>query len=183
MGTRASVPAFRVPSGSSSVVAAAVDRLAELDSIVAGVAEKDRESAERSAHVLEDQEKFLAAFHNVCEGEVRPAMQAVLERLQHAGGGGVIEEHQGGEPRFPEPGFTLWMSLKGEIVGGPRPDRHPYLQLEADVARRQVQVSEGDIWRGAGGGRSGRIGVWQLSELTSDRVIQELVAIARRAAG
>ncbi len=112
------------------------DRLAELDSLVARIANKDRESAERTADFLEAQEKFVAAFHNVCEREVRPAMQAVLERLQHAGGGGVIEEHSGGEPRFPEPGLTLWMSLKGGIAGGPRPDRHPYLQLAADFATR-----------------------------------------------
>ncbi|MGA7419333.1 MAG: hypothetical protein WBW80_15160 [Acidimicrobiales bacterium] len=74
------------------------------------------------------------------------------------------------------------MSLEGGIVGEPRVDREPYLQLEANVAGRNIEVTEGDMWRGAGGKRSGPVGHWQLSELTKDRVIQELLAIARRSA-
>jgi hypothetical protein len=74
------------------------------------------------------------------------------------------------------------MSLEGEIVGDPRSDREPYLQLEANVASRDIETSEGDMWRGAGGKRSGPLGHWQLSELTQEQVIQELLAIARRSA-
>lgn len=72
------------------------------------------------------------------------------------------------------------MSLEGDIVDEPRADREPYLQLEADIGGRRVQVSEGDMWRGAGGKRSGRTGEWQLSELAHDRVVQELLEIAQR---
>lgn len=74
------------------------------------------------------------------------------------------------------------MSLEGEIVGDPRSDREPYLQLEANVSSRDIEISERDMWRGAGGKHSGPLGHWQLSELTQERVIQELLAIARRSA-
>lgn len=136
-----------------------------------------------NARALDEQEEFATGFRTACQTEVRPAMQAVLERLQSTGGGGIIEGHPGGEPRFPGPSLTLWMSLAGEIVGAPRADRCPYLEIEADVAKRRAQVSEGDMWLGGGGGRSGRAAQWQLPELTYERVVQELLSIARRAAG
>jgi hypothetical protein len=69
------------------------------------------------------------------------------------------------------------------MEGEPRPDRYPYLQLEADVERRKVQVDEGDMWRGAGGHSSGRAGAWDVAELTRDRITRELLAIVGRAAG
>jgi hypothetical protein len=74
------------------------------------------------------------------------------------------------------------MSLQGTIGDAPRPDRHPYLELEADVDRRLVQVSEGDMWRGGGGGRSGRVDALPLTGLTHDHITQELLRIARRSA-
>src|SRR5262249_26920616 len=58
-----------------------------------------------------------------CVNEVRPAMRAVLQRLQRLGGDGLVEEHPGGEARFRKPGLALWMSLKDKIAGKPRPDR------------------------------------------------------------
>jgi hypothetical protein len=109
-------------------------------------------------------------------------MFAVLARLRELGGDGQIEEHPGGEARFRNPRLTLWMSLNGPIVGEPRLDRYPYLQLEADVERRQVQVDEGDMWRGVGGHSSGRVATWGTADLTKQRVTEELLAIARRAA-
>jgi hypothetical protein len=132
---------------------------------------------------LEAGQKFLDEFAKACATEVRPAMDAVLERLRQLGGDGLVEEHSGGEARFPNPRLTLWVSLKGEIVGEPRLDRFPYLQLEADVERRKVQVDEGDMWRGAGGHSSGRVGAWDVDELRRDRIIKELLAVALRAAG
>jgi hypothetical protein len=72
------------------------------------------------------------------------------------------------------------MSLEGAIVGEPRADREPYLQLEADVAGHEVHVFEGDMWRGKGGNRSGRIGTWRLEDLTRDHIVAELVEIAER---
>ena len=158
------------------------DPLAQFDTIVAEVAQRDRQLAEQDHEEHEAMQRFLAEFQAVCESEVRPAMEAVLKRLRDHGGGGVIEEHPGGEARFRRPSLFLWMSLQGDIVGEPRADREPYLQLEADVERRVIEVSEGDMWRGVGGKRSGRIGTWQISYLTREHIIDELLAIARRAA-
>jgi hypothetical protein len=74
------------------------------------------------------------------------------------------------------------MPLAGEIVGAPRVDRCPYSEVEADVAKRRAQVSEGDIWRGGRGRRSGRAAERQLPEITYERAAQELLSIARPAA-
>jgi hypothetical protein len=158
------------------------DPLAGIDLIVADVARRSQEAAERDVHEVGDRENFLTGFQAACETNVLPAMHAVLDRLKKAGGGGVIEEHRGDEPRFPTPRLTLWMSLEGTIGDSPRPDRHPYLELEADVDHRLVQVSEGDMWRGGGGGRSGRVDALPLCDLTHDHITQELLRIARRSA-
>jgi hypothetical protein len=158
------------------------DPLAGIDLIVADVARRNQEAAERGVHEVDDRDRFLTDFQTACESNVLPAMHAVLDRLKKAGGGGVIEEHRGDEPRFPTPRLTLWMSLEGKIDDVPRPDRHPYLELEADVDRRLVQVSEGDMWLGGGGGRSGRVDALPLSDLTHDHITQELLRIARRSA-
>ncbi len=159
------------------------DPLEGFGPVLAAVAQRDRDSEVRSADRVEAGQKFLDAFAAACVTEVRPAMSAVLERLRQLGGGGLVEEHSGNEARFRNPCLTLWMSLKGEIDGEPRLDRHPYLQLEADVERRKVQVDEGDMWRGAGGHSSGRVAAWDVGELTRQRVINELLAVARRASG
>jgi hypothetical protein len=147
------------------------------------VAQSDRDSTDLTADRLQTGQKFLDDFATACKTEVRPAMEAVLERLRQLGGGGSVEEHPGGEARFRSPRLALWMSLKGEIVGAPRLDRHPYLQLEADVEQRKVMVDEGDMWRGAGGHSSGRVGTWEVPDLTRERITGELLAIAQRAAG
>jgi hypothetical protein len=160
----------------------ATDPLADLGPLLAAVAQRDRDSAEFTADRIDAGQKFLDDFASVCETEVRPAMDAALERLRQLGGGGLLEVHPGGEPRFRSPGLTLWMSLKGEMVGEPRQDRYPYLQLEADPERRKVQVDEGDRWRGAGGNSSGRVATWDVADVTRQRVTEELLAVARRAA-
>ena len=157
------------------------DPLAEFDEIVEWVTQNDRQLADRDRRKRAEEQAFLVAFQLACQAEVRPAMETVLDRLRRDGGGGLIEEHPGGEARYRHPCLILWMSFQGEIVGEPRPDREPYLQLEADVVRRDIQVSEGDMWRGAGGMRSGRVGHWELSELSKHRITDELLAIARRA--
>src|ERR1700733_7274761 len=90
------------------------DPLAGFDTIVAKVAQTDRDSAETSAHHLDEQHKFLVAFQTVCQREVRPAMEAVLARLKGDGGGGLIEEHAGSGARVRQPRLVLWMSLEGE---------------------------------------------------------------------
>jgi len=163
-------------------LAAGNDPLAALGPIVAAVAESDRRSSELTADRREAAQKFLEDFATACAAEVKPAMAAVLERLCQLGGGGLIEEHPGGEARFRSPCVALWMSLKGEIVGEPHLDRYPYLRLEADVEALKVQVDEGDMWRGAGGNSTGRAGTWDMVDLTRRRVTEELLAVAQRAA-
>ncbi len=161
----------------------AADPLAELDTILAGVARQDEAGAARVAAQEAATAAFRAAFAEACTREAKPAMEAVTERLRRLGGDGLVVEHPGGEARFREPSLVLWMSLEDAIDGDPRPDRLPYLQLEADAATQEVQVIEGDMWRGAGGNRSGRVGAWKVDEVTAGHVTRELLAIARRAAG
>lgn len=175
--------AGETPEGTGGVAAAGGgDPLAELDTILADVAQRDRQAAEDSAHEHDAERQFAADFKRICQQEVRPAMEAVLERLRRNGGGGVIESHEGGEARVRTPRLMLWMSLEGDIVGEPRYDRHPYLQLDAEVAKREVEVSEGTMWQGARKGHSGRIGGWQLSEITGERITRKLLDVARHSA-
>lgn len=160
---------------------AGVDPLAEIGGVLAALRERDVQSAESAAHVLEGRQAFFEQFRKVCKGEVRPAMEAVLERLRENGGDGLIEEHPGGEPRVSTPRLTMWMSLQGPIEGTPRQDRNPYLQLDADVSSRLIRLAEGDSWRG-GSGHSGSAGTWKPAEVTRSLVIEELLAIVRRSA-
>jgi hypothetical protein len=187
MGAPSGTPTAPSPVGPADVAegvgpSAATDPLAGFGPILAAVAQRDRDAAEATADRVDTGRKFLDDFAAVCEREVRPAMDAVVERLRQLGGGGLVEEHPGGEARFGSPRLALWMSLKGEVTGEPRPDRYPYLLLEADVGGRKVQVDEGDMWRGAGGNTSGRVGAWEVADITRQRVTEELLAIARRAA-
>ena len=109
-------------------------------------------------------------------------MEAVLDRLRQYGGDGLIEEHPGGEARVSTPRLTLWMSLQGEISGAPRLDRHPYLQLDADVDNRMIRLTEGDNWQGGGAAHLGSTGTWKPADVTRALVIEELLAIVRRSA-
>lgn len=152
------------------------DVIGQIDTVLADLTERDRWSAAAVARMVDDQRAFLSDFATACQEHVRPAMEAVLERLLSGGGGGCIEEDPGGEA----PHLTLWMSLQGGIVGAGRPGWHPYLQLDADLVRQEVRVTEGDMWCGTGGGHTDRTGAWQMADVTRDRVTQELVAILRR---
>ena len=127
----------------------ATDPLAELGPLLAAVAQRDSESTEAARGRAALERKFLDDFARACLQEIRPAMIAVLKRLQQLGGDGIIEEHAGGETRFRKPRITLWMSLKDEIVGEPRLDRHPYLLFPGGRGGGQRPRA------GRGGGRSG----------------------------
>jgi hypothetical protein len=137
-------------------------------------------SAELGAEITKERSEFSKEFSEVCDAQVRPVMDAVLARLRANGGGGVIEERPEDLRRMQDHRLVLWMSLEGEIVGTPRQDRHPYLQLDAAVARRAVTVSEGDMWAGHGGNRSGQVAEWRLSAITAAKVTEEILAILRR---
>jgi hypothetical protein len=159
------------------------DPLGEIDEIMAGLTASSLAADERSAKVLDDRRLFVDEFKQRCTDDVRPAMEAVLDRLRRNGGGGLVEEHPGGEPRVSTPRLTAWLSPVGEITGTPRPDRLPYLQLDADVNERKVRVTEGDVWGPGDRGHSGSGGTWKLDDLTGATVTRELLDILRRVAG
>lgn len=173
---RQSTEAGQIPASATGE-----DPLSEIDDLMRIRRDEDQTSADHAAQVLADRSEFSDEFVRVCQVQVRPAMEAVIERLRRNGGGGVIEERPENLARGQAHRLTLWMSFSGEIVGTPRPDRHPYLQLDADVAKRAVTVSEGDMWQGRGGGRSGKAGEWKLSEITSAQVTDKILEIIRRA--
>lgn len=158
------------------------DPLGEVDEILQERQQRLVEAADRAAAQDSRRQKFFDDFATVRERVVRPAMDTVVYRLRRDGGGGSIEEHAGGEPRYRMPGITLWMSLEGEMTGPGREDRHPYLRLDADAAQGRVQVAEGDMWQGGGTHSSGRTATWLLSEITSDRLQHTIIDILRRSA-
>jgi hypothetical protein len=172
-------PSFEGPGLLAGSVAG--DPLAEIDQLMQNRLREEHEAAESSAKLQTDRSDFAAEFTSVCEQQVRPAMEAILERLRRNGGGGRIEERPENAGQHHTHRLTLWMSFSGEITGAPRQDRHPYLQLDADLDKRSVLVSEGDMWQGQGGSRSGKFAEWQLVEITTDRVTEELLTIIRRA--
>jgi hypothetical protein len=165
-----------------ATAASAADPLVEIESILAALKRDDRLSAESASRLLEVRQDFLDEFQAICRTEARPAMQAVLDRLRQYGGDGLIEEHPGGEARVSTPRLTLWMSLQGQISGAPRLDRHPYLQLDADVDNRTIRLTEGDNWQGRGTSHGGTAGSWKPEDVTQALVTEELLAIVRRSA-
>ena len=142
----------------------------------------ERHRAEEAERVAAARSEFSADFTRRFEDDVRPAMEAIIERLQADGGGGVILERPADESRHFTHRFTLWMSLLGEIEGTPREDRHPYLRLDADVDERRVEVWEGDLWRNRRGGTSRKAAEWTLQEMDGTHVEREAIEILRRSA-
>ena len=128
-------------------------------------------------------QEFLAAFQAACRTEVRPAFETVLERLQRHGGGGVIEEHPGGEARA----SSIHVCSSGCLWRETLWDSHALIASPTynsrltwnDGTSRSQRVTCGE---GAEEGAVGAVSSWQVSDLTRDRIIGELVAIARRAA-
>jgi hypothetical protein len=171
------LPIPRASSGGTetptSDLLAEVDHIFEMRSQSAGQSEERQSQADSEAIRLQDE------FGSVCEEQIRPAMQAFLERLRLNGGGGLLEERDGVGARV-SPRVRLWMSLSGELIGRPRRDQHPYLQLDFDITRKRVSVEEGDMWKGHG--TSGPAGAWILSEITGDTVTAALLGVLRRAA-
>ncbi|MGC8512894.1 MAG: hypothetical protein ACP5P1_07650 [Acidimicrobiales bacterium] len=156
--------------------------LEEISSILVEL-NRESEASQAEAELLSQaRSDFLDTFKRMCLDVARPAMQAVADQLKAAGGDGLVEEFPGGQARVSTPRLTLWMSLKGTISGAPRPDRHPYLQLDADVEHHTVRLSEGDMWQGGGGGHSGSAGTWNVEEITPGIVLDETLGIIRRAA-
>jgi len=119
--------------------------LADIDRLMPKRRDDEQRSADQMAQLVTDRSEFSTELETVCEEQVRPAMEAIIDRLRRNGGDGVIVERPEDGRLKHDHRFALWMSLDGEITGAPREDRLPYLQLEADVDKRLVTVSEGDM--------------------------------------
>ena len=158
------------------------DPLAPIDEIERSWIDGERHRAEETERVAMASSAFSAEFTRRFEDDVRPAMEAILERLQADGGGGVILERIADESRHFTHRFTLWMSLLGDIKGTPREDRHPYLRLDANLDKRCVEVWEGDLWRNRQGGTSRKVAEWTLDEMEAAHVEREAIEILRRSA-
>ena len=183
MQTKSPSTIMRTQSPPTSLLAGQAggdDPLAEIDQLMQKRLDDEQQSADQSAQIDADRSKFAAEFTQACDQRVRPAMEAILDRLRRNGGGGSIEERPEDLTRHQSHRLTLWMSLRDEITGTPRQDRHPYLQLDANIDRRQVTISEGDMWNGHGGNRSGRVGDRPLAEITDTLITAEALAILRR---
>lgn len=122
------------------------------------------------------QEEFSA----VCGKEIRPAMQTFVDHLRMRGGGGVVEEREGDQGVSVGSRITAWISLSGDIVGRPRTNHNPFLQLDLDITQRRVHVTEGNVTQRRG--TSGRVGSWNPAEITNDSVTEALVSVLRKAA-
>jgi hypothetical protein len=152
---------------------------AAIDEILDHWAERERKWAEERLELEAERERFLHDFEELSQNTIKPAMEAVVHRLQKDGGGGIVwdgESQTTGRPRL-----ILWMSLEGEIEGTPRQDRNPYLQLDANVIYRRIDLWEGDMWQKLGTSRA--TSPWQLSEITSESITERIVGILERAAG
>jgi hypothetical protein len=174
------IPNQSPPVADSSTAPGADDPLAEIDRLMKDQVDDEQRASDRSAQIEAGRSEFSTEVSRVCDQQVRPQMEAVLERLRRNGGGGLIEERPEDLTRHHTHRLTLWMSLHGEITGSPRQDRHPYLQLDADVEARLVTISEGDMWQGHGGNRSGRVDARPLAEITGSLITQEALAILHR---
>lgn len=159
---------------------AAADPLSEIDRLMERRSADEQRSKEESAEASTARSAFSLEFATACDDCIRPAMERVIERLRQNGGGGVIDERAEDRERHRAHRLTVWMSLHGEINGTPREDRLPYLRLDADANRAVVTLSEGDMWQGRPGHRSGKVGERQLSEITPALLTAEMLAVLRR---
>lgn len=175
--TRAQTP----PPTPGEAALGADDPLVEIDKLMQGRQREQQQAEEHTAQLQAERSSFAREFTRVCQEQVRPAMEKVLERVRRNGGGGLIEERPGNIAQHQTHRLVLWVSFQDEIEGAPRQDRQPYLQLDAEADKMAVTVSEGDMWQGHGGNRSGRSAEWRLEDITADLVTQEILAIMRRA--
>jgi hypothetical protein len=159
---------------------ASPDELEEVDRIFETRLRSLRHSEDRRSQVDVERVRLQEEFSTLCTTTVRPAMQAFLERLRINGGGGLLEERTDVQGAGVAARIRLWISLSGELIGRPRQDQHPFLQLDLDVVEQRVTVVEGDMWKGHG--TSGPVGTWVASEITHAMVTESLIAVLRRAA-
>ena len=126
---------------------------------------------------MAEEEKFLNDFREISGRVIKPAMEAVVQRLQRDGGDEMIWD---GEPdAMHRPRVILWMSLKGKDDGPPRQDLNPYLQLDVDTPHRRIDIWEGDTWEHAGVSRATT--PWHLTDISTESVNRRVMGILDRA--
>jgi hypothetical protein len=167
-------------SSSAADTAVSTDLLDEVDHIFEMRSRDLGMSGERRSQIDAERVALREEFSSACAHTIRPAMQAFLERMRANGGGGLIEERSGVQRTGVAARIRLWMSLSGEIIGRPRRDQHPYLQLDLDVVEQRVNLVEGDKFKGHGD--AGPVGSWAVSEITGPLVTQSLIDVLQRAA-
>jgi hypothetical protein len=152
--------------------------VSDIDAILEEWSDRQHEWAEKQQKAESEREQFLRDFARISEETIRPAMEAIIRRLEVDGGGGIIQE--GDFQRTERPRLILWMSLEGDLSGTPRQDRNPYLQLDANAALRRVDVWEGDMWQKQGTSRA--TSPWELGDISSEVILERVVGILTRAA-
>lgn len=73
-----------------SVSAGEEDLLAEIDRLVQMRRDDEQRSADQMAQLATDRSEFSAEFATVFEEQVRPSMEAIIDRLRRNGGDGLI---------------------------------------------------------------------------------------------
>ena len=170
----------RSVSESAATPIPAADALREVDQIFETRSRGLSHTAESQQRADTERTRLYEEFSSTSASIIRPAMEAFLERVRTNGGGGLLEVRDGVQEAGVSPRVRLWLSLSGELIGRPRQDQHPYLQLDFDLALQLVNVAEGDMWKGHGS--SGPVGSWIVSEITGAVVTESLLGILRRAA-
>jgi hypothetical protein len=174
-----SSPPRHTPHGAASAMPS-TDALREVDRIFEIRSRGLSHSAESQERADTERTRLYEEFSSMSTHVIRPAMEAFLARVRVNGGGGLLEVRDGVQEAGVSPRVRLWLSLSGELIGRPRQDQHPYLQLDFDVALQLVHVAEGDMWKGHGS--SGPVGSWVVSDITDVVVTESLIEILRRAA-
>lgn len=153
------------------------DPIPAIDEILGDRAARRRAAAEADRARERRRELFVSDFEDAVDDVIRPAMEAVIRRLRADGGGGAVivdPPNVRGRRRV-----VLWMSLDGPLVGEPRQDHNPFLQMDADPVHERVDLWEGDLVHREGVSRA--TGSWTLDQITAESVESRAVGILRRA--
>jgi hypothetical protein len=151
----------------------------KIDQVLTSWSDQRVAFAARQTEAEATRQLFLGQATEIADHVIRPALEATLARLARDGGGGRIEERARDDTHSLR--LIPWMWLDGDVDDPPRQDRNPYLQLDIDVATRQVDVWEGDMREAQGSSRA--TSPWHLSEITADSVTDRVIDILKRAAG
>ena len=158
--------------------ASARSQLCAVDDVLGEYHLERRIVTEHQERTAAERDRFARAASHALRCVVKPALQAVADRLAEDGVGGLVQERP--PSARVDLRLVLWMSLDGPIVAAPRQDRNPYLQLDVDVDHREVRVWEGDMWLHLGASRPAA--PLALHELTAAVATDRAVAVLRRAA-